>query len=128
MTHQPQSLVESLADKSDRIQARLRYESLHDKLGPGRFNFDGIYYASHPHVPSNGYTGLALATSISRVHISRVLRGLVGVSLDVLNRIGEATGVGLEDLNWYIGENRKRNVRKMDRKPHTKPKPRRRQT
>lgn len=90
-----------------------RYDRLHAALGPGSFNYSGDW--NSPRVPAAGYTGLSLATGISRVHISRVLRGLVGVSLDVLTKISTATGVGLEDLSWYIEQNKCRHKDKDER-------------
>jgi transcriptional regulator with XRE-family HTH domain len=52
------------------------------------------------------YTEISKKTGLSISHISRVHRGLTGVSLNVLLKIARARGIDVEDLIDEIGRNR----------------------
>jgi len=51
---------------------------------------------------AGNYRQLARDTGLSRQHISRVLRGMRGLSLDSANLICAAARVSLDQLNLYI--------------------------
>lgn len=51
--------------------------------------------------PGN-YKPIARKTGISSTHISRVLRGKVGITFKYANKIADAVGVTVDDLRRYI--------------------------
>lgn len=73
------------SNEMDDIKAR--YDLLHSQLG--------------------NFARIAQSTGISRAHVSRVLRGRSGVTLECLKRISAACDVGLDDIVWYIDERRR---------------------
>lgn len=74
--------VDTVVSKEDRTE--IRPHPLADSLGPGN------------------YKPLARKAGLSAVHVSKALRGKVGLTLGAAARIAEAAEVSIDDLLDYI--------------------------
>lgn len=64
---------------------------------------------------TGNFTLLARATSLSRVHVGKVLKGLVEPSHQTLVKISQATGISIDQISEYIREKRaKKNGQKVE--------------
>lgn len=53
---------------------------------------------------TGNYSLLARATGLHRVHVGKVLKGLVGASHSTLIRLSEVTGISVGDISKFIQE------------------------
>lgn len=60
---------------------------------------------------TGNYSLLAKAIGMTRVHVSRVLKGKVQPSHSTLRKIGEATGISLDEISRFILEQTKQEER-----------------
>lgn len=58
---------------------------------------------------TGNYSLLAKAIGMTRVHVSRVLKGKVQPSHSTLRKLSEATGISLDDISRFIVENTAKN-------------------
>lgn len=56
---------------------------------------------------TGNYSLLAKAIGMTRVHVSRVLKGKVQPSHGTLRKLSEVTGISLDDISRFIVENTK---------------------